>query len=272
MGTGQYQKVAVIIDMRTKPTFLFILTLSVTVSASSLLFAQDETPATGKWSFLIEPYVMFPDMRGDIALGGLPEASVEADDIFSHLQFGAMLYVEASNDTWNFNSDLLYMDLEQDIKSSSAINDGEISAKQIGWELAGLYKVMPWLEVGLGGLLNSITTDVRIDQNETDGGTSNLKKEMSQTWFDPMLVAVLKKNTPNTKVTYLLRGEIGGFGIGSDLAWQVQAQAGFHISEVFQLQIGYRIIGLDYETGSGSDHFLYDMHTSGPMLRFGFNF
>jgi hypothetical protein len=35
---------------------------------------------------------------------------------------------------------------------------------------------------------------------------------------------------------------------------------------------GYRIIRMDYEAGNGQDNFLYNMDTSGPVVRFGFNF
>lgn len=256
--------------MKTKFNFSFILILMV--SASNLLIAQNEPPVK-TWSYLVEPYVMFPNMRGDTGVGELPDVTVDASsgDIFHHLQFGAMLYLEASNEKWNYNSDLLYMDLKQDVKSSTLVNDGEVSAKQLGWEVAGLYKVSPWLEVGIGGLLSVIKVDVDIDRNNIDESTTNLRKELSETWFDPMIVAVFK-NTLRKKAFYSLRGEVGGFGIGSDFAWQVQGVAGYRFSELFQLQAGYRLIGLDYETGSGSDRFAYDMITQGPVLRFGFNF
>jgi len=36
------------------------------------------------------------------------------------------------------------------------------------------------------------------------------------------------------------------------------------------LSTGYRFISVDYEKGSGSDRFLYDMDTFGLIVRFGF--
>jgi hypothetical protein len=34
---------------------------------------------------------------------------------------------------------------------------------------------------------------------------------------------------------------------------------------------GYRIISIDYEKGANEDRFLYDVDTSGPVIKFGFN-
>ncbi|PIF34496.1 hypothetical protein CLU81_5147 [Flavobacterium sp. 9] len=250
----------------------YMLLIAVLSYPSLELLAQ-EFPVEQGWSFYAEPYVMFPNMSGKTALGNLPEMNVDvkSNKIFDQLQFGAMLYLEASNEKWNLNSDLLYMDIGQGVKSSTLINNGDVTAKQLGWELAGLYKVRPGLEVGVGALLNSIKLELDINRNTIGGGTTNIKKEMTQTWVDPMVIAVFK-NTPAEKFLYKVRGEIGGFGIGSQFAWQFQAYAGYRFSELFQIQAGYRIISLDYDTGNGADYFLYNVDTSGPVVKFGFHF
>jgi hypothetical protein len=38
------------------------------------------------------------------------------------------------------------------------------------------------------------------------------------------------------------------------------------------LTAGYRILGMDYDKGSGEDRFKYDMNIFGAVVRFGFNF
>ena len=247
-----------------------LLVTAMVILISNTVLGQDTVKK--EWSYKVEPYGMFPNMSGKSALGNLPELNVEIESsqIFENLQMGAMLYLEASNEKWNINSDLLYMDIGKGLTNTPFINNGEISAKQLGWEVAGLYKIRPWFEAGIGGLLNSIKMELNVNRN-TFEGLENVKRENSQTWLDPMLIAVVK-NAPGKKIIYSFRGEIGGFGIGSDLAWQLQAYAGYRFSELFQIQGGYRIISLDYENGSGSDRFLYDVNTYGPVVKFGFNF
>lgn len=247
-----------------------IVVTAMVILISNAVLGQDAVKK--EWTYKVEPYGMFPNMSGKSALGNLPELNVEIESsqIFENLQMGAMLYLEASNEKWNINSDLLYMDIGKGLTNTPFIDNGEISAKQLGWEVAGLYKIRPWFEAGIGGLLNSIKMELNVNRN-TFEGPENIKRENSQTWLDPMLIAVVK-NTPGKKIIYSFRGEIGGFGIGSDLAWQLQGYAGYRFSELFQIQGGYRIISLDYENGSGADRFLYDVNTYGPVVKFGFNF
>ncbi|HEX6193499.1 MAG TPA: hypothetical protein VFZ42_14095 [Chitinophagaceae bacterium] len=227
---------------------------------------------TWKWKFLLEPYLMFANMKGTIGLGNLPNSEVDKDasEIFENLKFGAMIYFEAYSPKWALSSDMLYMKLGADIAPNNIINSGKAEAKQLGWEIALLRRILPFLEAGIGLQLNSIKSELRLNIN-TLSGPQDHSREISETWLDPMIIARVK--LPITKKLLLqVRPSIGGFGIGSDLAWQIQANATYRFSQLFQLSLGYRVIDIDYETGDGSDRFLYDMNTYGPVIRFGFNF
>lgn len=225
-----------------------------------------------KWKFLIEPYIMFPSMAGETGVRNLPSVDVDANagDIFSKLQFGAMLYVEAQNDTWAITSDLLYMNLNQEATPTTIINSGEATAKQFGYELAGLYRIAPFLESGLALRLNNISSELDIIRNTIDG-TESLNASLSKTWVDPVIVTRLTADIDDTWL-FVFRGDFGGFGIGSNFTWQVQGYVGYRFSTLFQTSIGYRIIGIDYDQGTGEDRFRYDMNTFGPNVRLGFNF
>jgi len=231
-------------------------------------FAQEK-----KWKFLIEPYVMFPNMNGETGVRNLPSVDVDANvsDIFSRLQFGAMLYLEAKTDKWAITSDLLYMSLQQDVTPNIIINSGEVTAKQLGYELAGLYRVLPFLEAGVGMRLNSLNSEVNILRNTIGGGTQELlSASLSRTWVDPIIIARFTHEIDN-KWLFTVRGDLGGFGIGSDFTWQAQGYVGYRFSKLFQTSVGYRAIGVDYDNGSGAERFRYDMITFGPNIRFGFN-
>lgn len=121
----------------------------------------------------------------------------------------------------------------------------------------------------MGARINSLSTDVGITINTPQGNIFR-SKEINETWVDPIIIARIK-NPAGEKLLYQFRTDIGGFGIGSDLAWQIQANVGYRFSKLFQLSGGYRIISIDYNKGDGEDRFLYDVNTSGPVLRLGFN-
>jgi len=232
-----------------------------------------ESVPENKWTFLVEPYVMFINMNGTVGLRNLPDAEIDAstNDIFSNLKMGFMLNLEASNDKWAIGSDLLYMNLAKEIKSGIKINSGETTAKQLGWEISGLRSVNPWLELGLGVLVNSVNAGLDLNINRIGEDPTNISESRTKTWIDPMLITRVKSQS-GEKFIYQFRGEIGGFGIGSDLAWQIHAYAGYQFSDLFHITGGYRIISLDYENGTGQDRFMYNVDTSGPVIRFGFNF
>jgi len=246
---------------------IIVLLLAV---IANITLAQDNLPKK-KWKFLIEPYMMFPSMSGETGIRNLPSVNVDANagDIFSKLQFGAMLYMEAQNDKWAITSDLLYMNLNQEATPTTVINSGEATAKQLGYELAGLYRIAPFLESGVALRLNNISSEMDIIRN-TITGTESLNASLKKTWVDPVIVTRLTADIDD-KWLFVFRGDFGGFGIGSTFTWQLQGYAGYRFSKLFQTTIGYRIIGIDYDKGTGEDRFRYDMNTFGPNIRFGFN-
>src|SRR5688572_22487591 len=99
-----------------------------------------DSVTTWQRKYLLEPYLMFANMKGTIGLGNLPNAEVdeEASDIFENLKFGAMIYFEAYSPKWALSSDMIYMKLGSDIASTNIIHSGNAEAKQLGWEIAVL--------------------------------------------------------------------------------------------------------------------------------------
>jgi hypothetical protein len=252
--------------MQKKSVALFILSI-LCISSFAQKSAQEK-----KWKFLIEPYIMFPSMSGETGIRNLPALNVDANagDIFSKLQFGAMLYLEAKTDKWAVTSDLLYMKLQQDATPNIIINSGRVTAKQLGYELAGLYRVAPFFEAGVGMRLNSIASDLEIVRNTVGGGTQTLNPSLTRTWVDPIIVTRFTHDIKN-KWLFTARGDIGGFGIGSSFTWQAQGYVGYRFSKLFQTSVGYRVISIDYDKGVDAERFRYNMNTFGPNIRFGFN-
>ena len=236
---------------------------------ANLAQAQDST-----WHYFIQPYVMFPNMKGETGIGNLPPVHVDEDpqDIFSNLQMGAMLYFEAHNDQWAFSSDVLYMDLEADISQRNVIDGGSAGVSQLGWELAAMRRLTPWFELGLGLTYNRI--DANLDINFSGPlFPPTVSRGLTEDWIDPTFVA--RATFPiNDQWFFQLRGNLGGFGIGSasDLNVQVQADVTWRKSDRWSFTFGYRLIDIDYDQGQGNDRFIYDMQTFGPVLKVGYSF
>jgi hypothetical protein len=148
---------------------------------------------------------------------------------------------------------------------------GLVSAKQIIWEPSVLYRLTSYLEAGVGGRLNFIESGFDVLHNTIPAGTEQIAESASKTWFDPILIARITKNIKD-KWLFQVKGDLGGFGLGSNFTWQVQAYAGYRFSKLFQLTAGYKILSIDYDKGTDTERFIYNVNTSGPVIRFGFNF
>jgi hypothetical protein len=240
--------------------FLFLFTIS------NALGQDNATPK--KWNYLGDVYLMFPNMEGELGIGNLPEVTIDADpgNLLGQLKFGAMLYFEANNDDWAISSDLLYMKLQKGVEPHGPVAGGEATVEELAWELAGMKKVKPWLDLGIAARLVYLYAGLDLQTiNNPKAASTN------ESWVDPVIVMRSQKYF-NEKLFYQLRGDFGGFGIGSDFTWQAQANIGYRFSKLFQTSIGYRYLAIDYDNGTGKDRLLYDMDTYGVVVRLGFNF
>ena len=235
--------------------------------------AQIYNDSSKKFKVYLEPYIMFTSMSGTTGIGNLPNTfiCVPAGKVFSYLKIGGMLYGEVHNDQLAFTSDLFYANLTEDASGKNGVLNGTATLKQFWWELEGLYRINTWLEFGAGARINNITASADINVI-TPGGGVKMSSSKSNTWVDPLLVTRLKK-VVNEKWLFQLRADIGGFGVGSQFAWQLQPDIFYRVSKLLQFGLGYRIISMDYNNDSGGgDRFVYDMDEYGPQIRIGLNF
>jgi hypothetical protein len=222
--------------------------------------AYAEPPEEEGWEFVVAPYFISSTMSGTV---GVADQSAEVDaspsDVFNHLQFGMMVYFEAHNPIWAFTLDGIYMDLGQ----SATIPQGTVDAgvKQ-GMVMAAAYRrITPWAEGMVGVQLNALGASL-------DG--PGVDQSRDQTWVDPVIGGRLGSDMGRWNLS--VQGDVGGFGVGSTFAWQLVPTGTWRATRNLDVILAYRIIGLDYTTGSGATEFRYDMTTYGPQLGFGFRF
>jgi hypothetical protein len=261
--------------IRIKYILIFIL-ISAGMVVAQESHAQIFSDSSKKYKFYLQPYLMFTSMSGTTGIGNLPNTfiCVPASEVFSHLKIGGMLYAEVHNDRLAYTSDLFYADLTEDASHKNGVNSGSVTLKQFLWELEGLYRLNSWLEAGVGARINNITAALNINYQPTlpGGFSAYASSQKSNTWVDPLIVVRLKKAVQN-KWLFQLRADIGGFGIGSEFAWQLQPDIFYRVSKLMQFGLGYRIISMNYNNNkSGDDYFLYDMEEYGPQIRIGLNF
>lgn len=87
-------------------------------------------------------------------------------------------------------------------------------------------------------------------------------------WVDPVVGLRLRHQfTPNQQI--FVRGDIGGFGLGSSFTWQaVGAYSYAWQANGYQVAalIGFRALGVNYSQGSGADTFALNETLFGPII------
>ncbi len=118
-------------------------------------------------------------------------------------------------------------------------------------------------------------------QQRIDAIKSDLSKKIARTleskldtrvarvddWWDPFIG--LRGRLNLSEAWYLTaKGDVGGFGVGSDFAWQAEAALGCHVTRSIFAEAGYRALGTDYN----DDGLTYDVITHGAQVTVGITF
>ena len=235
---------------------------------SALVVAAPLHAAEGEWQQEIVPYMWASAMNGTSGVRDVEgDVDMSFGDILDDLEFAFMGAYRAQRDKFSVTVDGIYMALSDDVKDPGGQVKGEIDVDQtalevdVGWDLSERLTVF-------GGLrYNDITSDISLK----DSNDNRVRGNGSEQWVDPVIGAHYTYPF-NDQWSATLRGDIGGFGVGSQFVWQGIAQLRWQVKPNIGIVGAYRYIDMDYSTGTGPTYFLYDMAISGPALGVAFAF
>jgi hypothetical protein len=100
-------------------------------------------------------------------------------------------------------------------------------------------------------------------------GAREFARSGSVNWLDPVIGGRVRYAVASGHELFL-RGDIGGFGVGSDFSWQAIGGYGFDFGTlngvVLSGVIGYRALSVDYARGEGRRRYEFDVIQHGPIL------
>jgi hypothetical protein len=235
-------------------------------TAPSLSEIQPVAASDSGWQVRAALYGWATALDGDIAIkGNEVPVDVEFGDIFDHLDFAAMGMVEIGRGKWSFASDLFYAKLGAENSRRDINFDAQLDQFIGNFFLA--YSVLDTgstrFGVYAGARVNWMDTELDIDfPNIADRSLS-----ASESWVDP-IIGIRFQQQLSDKFFFRAVGDIGGFGIASDLTWQAFAAIGYRVNDNGSLLLGYRGIGTDYS----NDGFTYDVVAHGLLLGYEYTF
>lgn len=258
----------------TKTHILAALTAS-TILATQALAGPPPAPAPAPqsdWEFRIGlPLWGGVPYSGDVETGGIATSvDVSVSDILKRIDMAAALSFEARHGRWAFLADALYLRLSDSVDPRGRfINSARIEIEQTLVNLAVSYRIVDeqaWkLDASLGARYNRIGLEFDVDF--APGRVGDRHVDGSESWVDPIIGLQLRAKVCSP-VTFVAKGDVGGFGVGSDLTWQVYGGFEFQLSSNIWAGLGWRHLHTDYSDGG----FNYDVSTTGPVLEFGVNF
>lgn len=255
----------------------FILTMGSLLSAPAL--AADvaepspvELPPESGWTFTAASYLWLAGINGQVGVAGLQPADVDVSfsQIFDAIDWfppPIMFAGEARNGRYALYTDFIYLGLQADGSSPGPLPlTADVSMDTVIWTFGGSYRVVEnetaTLDLRVGGRLWYVETDVTLT-----GPNNFLEGSGSKTWVDPIVGVA---GTVALGNGFGLRGaaDIGGFGVGADLDWQVLGSLQYSYNDKITLEAGYRYLDVDYNDGL----FVLDIAMHGPILGARFRF
>ena len=207
---------------------------------------------------------------------GLPPQDVDVSfgDIIQDLDFAFMGLGEARNGPFVLGMDLTYSKVGSTVdnpRKADTLLINKIGADSTTWMVTGYggYTVLDTDEVQLdvigGARLWSVNSEFTLHSDFPNIDGRN--KDDGSTWVDPLAGAKIRIDV--TPDIFVISWAIaGGFGVGSDLMWDVMAGAGYEFNDTFSMFAGYRAVSVDYS----NDGFVYDIVQSGPLAAAMFRF
>ena len=245
---------------------LAVLVLGAARSAAQAGEAPAPADESG-WRYTLAPYYWATGFDGDLTLDG---QSIEGDGDSSgfpgELSLSGFLgHFEAEKGPWAFALSPVFVNVEIDGDDAPTVDtdlslSGAIVEGFAGYEFAAGWDV-------LGGVrYYDLDTEVDI----TVGGVPQPELSSGRGWFDP-IVGVRYTGSFAEGWSFQGRADVGGFGLGSDFAWNASAVVGYELSTWSRAFLGYRALDFDFVDGSGSDRLEYDVRLWGPLIGVSFD-
>lgn len=252
---------------KTQPRYLAIqkcvwmYTVLIFSGWCSNLYA-DEAEVNDSFRFELTPYLWAASIKGTAAAGGGESPPIDSDYSFfalDNLDGVASATFTARKNQWGFLFDFLYVAYEDTFLEATPL---QITPKLEGTviEFAGAYAPTS---------INNMEFIAGLRQQDITISLASLNKkpEQSITWIDPF-VGVIYARPLTGNFHMALRGDLGGFGIESDMAVNAEAMFRYQMSNTFSIKFGYRYLKVKFE----EDAFLYDISLDGLQIGLGIRF
>lgn len=220
---------------------------------------------TGDWSFGVAPYLWAASVEVETSLPGTP-AGVSRFE--SSIAGGAMLAAGAHYGSFGLLVDFAWLRLETEaLQPGPGFSAVDLKSDFIHTTAAFSYRLPSSGKFQVDLLAGARLWYVSEDIEFTSGVLPGFQASGDKTWVDPVIGADVRYElSPRWFLT--TKGTVGGFGVSSDIAWELLAGVGWRISDGWSTLLGYRYLHEDYS----QDAFDFKLDAHGLLLGFAYRF
>lgn len=226
--------------------------------------AQTADPAQA-WSGRVTVYSWLSSITGEQGNRRTVDVDLDAHDILESLEFAFMASGEVRRDRLGFLFDVVYSDLG----SGGDVAGTRLRASVDSTTLM-LTAAASWRFHDENGAFAEVYGGLRYTDMDVDITVSRDRSVSASTgadWVDPLIG--LRGSMPlNDSFSVTGFADVGGFGVGSDLTWEVYGAVSYAFNDRWSANLGYRYMSIDYQ-GSGLKS---DLVMQGPMLGISYAF
>jgi opacity protein-like surface antigen len=215
------------------------LAMALVASTGAVAQAPDDGDPS-RWSFTITPYLWAAGLDGSTAADGVESEIDTGYSFFSldNLDFALATGVEARKGRWTVLLDGLYVEFSDALDAPALSSTrAEVSGGYLETSAAYPAARIEGLDVVFGVRYVALESTVQL--------TPAVVGSARESWLDP-LVGVRFQHAFNDRWSVTLRGDVGGFGVSSELATNVSASFGYRLTDVMTLRFGYRALQMDF--------------------------
>jgi hypothetical protein len=233
--------------------------------STSLLTASPASAEEWRTSFVL--YGQFFAIDGTASVGDLSiDADLSFDELADHLDASGAVAMRSETDVLALNLDAEYSALTAHPVDSVTQTAGEIETGSTTVALNAARRFSERFEVYAG--VRYVALDLRVSAVR---GSSKVSGDRDVDWVDPLVGARVELPL-GERWTLTGSADVGGFGVGSELALNLLATLEWHIKPTFDVLFGYRALDIDYDHSDNGVNFEYDVLTLGPGAGVRFTF
>jgi hypothetical protein len=210
----------------------------------------------------LTPYLWVATIDGTLVVSGDEAPPIDSGyNFFSldNLDGVASTKFTAQGQHWGFLFDFLYVAYEDTLLPGTIL--------QVRPRLEG--RILEYAVTYKSKSANELQLITGIRQQDIDAELEIVTRspQASVNWFDPFVGGIYSSSLAN-KLTLSLRGDVGGFGIESKLAVNVEAMLRYQLGNTFSFKFGYRYLKVDFE----DNRLVYDVSLDGFQFGLGIRF